>query len=377
MYMIIQQMKKLLVFHPIIAPYRIDFFNSLHKTFDTRICLYQDNLITQKFDYAQIEKQFQFVPVPFKNKIRIGHRTFSLDFWRHLNEFHPDMVFTVEFNMSTFMVLLYKFLLRKDYKVVSICDDSYEMLLDKDISNSIHRISRFLLAPFIDDLILVEPRAVAWYQKNYKKGIYFPIIRKEDNLLSEINSLPSNMKAYMGEKYKCDLRFTYLFVGRLVDLKNIDALINAFSKLDQNECSLVIVGEGPLKARLMELANSLKLNVVFTGRLEGGELYQWYYVADCFILPSFKECFGAVTNEALIAGCWCVISNKAGSQCLIKDGVNGYTFDPHNETELVDKLRRSFSDVQKGHLNKVRSSRMLESFEFRFSKLIEKLNTIM
>lgn len=54
--------QKMLIIHPIIAPYRIDFFNSLSETYDCTICLTWENLHDQTFDYSQIEKLFRFVP---------------------------------------------------------------------------------------------------------------------------------------------------------------------------------------------------------------------------------------------------------------------------------------------------------------------------
>ena len=46
--------KRLLIFHPTIAPYRIDFFNDLYRAFDTRVCLQYWNLRDQTFDYEKI-----------------------------------------------------------------------------------------------------------------------------------------------------------------------------------------------------------------------------------------------------------------------------------------------------------------------------------
>ena len=53
-------MKRLLVFHPIIAPYRIDFFNCLSKAFDMKMCMMWRNLHDQTFDYSKIEAQLSF-----------------------------------------------------------------------------------------------------------------------------------------------------------------------------------------------------------------------------------------------------------------------------------------------------------------------------
>ena len=57
------------------------------------------------------------------------------------------------------------------------------------------------------------------------------------------------------------------------------------------------------------------------------------------MLPSHLEPFGAVTNEALLAGCYALVSNKAGSSCLIEDGVNGFTFSPKDEKRLSSLMQ--------------------------------------
>ena len=54
--------KKLLVFHPFIAPFRIDFFNALHEAFDMKLYTYQENLSDNKFEYDKILKQLKFRP---------------------------------------------------------------------------------------------------------------------------------------------------------------------------------------------------------------------------------------------------------------------------------------------------------------------------
>ena len=91
---------------------------------------------------------------------------------------------------------------------------------------------------------------------------------------------------------------------------------------------------------LQLLAKQLNVQARFTGRLEGDALNAWYNVADVFILPSYLEAFGAVTNEALLAGCYVLVSQKAGSSCLVVEGENGYTFQPYNVDELVQKMRQ-------------------------------------
>lgn len=137
--------------------------------------------------------------------------------------------------------------------------------------------------------------------------------------------------------YHLSCKHVFLFVGRLVAVKNVKTIIKAFKKLNDKNSVLVIIGSGNEENNLHKEAENMS-NVIFTGRLEGDDLYKWYNVATAFILASYREPFGAVTNEALLAGNWVIISNKAGSQCLVKPGVNGDVFNPMDIDELTHKM---------------------------------------
>ena len=56
-------------------------------------------------------------------------------------------------------------------------------------------------------------------------------------------------------------------------------------------------------------------------------------------LPSLQEAFGAVTGEALSAGCPVVVSERAGSAFLVKEGESGSVVDPLDTEALADALR--------------------------------------
>lgn len=132
---------------------------------------------------------------------------------------------------------------------------------------------------------------------------------------------------------------------------------------------LIIVGSGEEENRLRQLTVDLELdNVLFTGRLDGEELYSWYNVADYFVLASYLEAFGAVTNEALLAGCYSLISNKAGSRCLIEDGVNGFTFESMDVNELNEKMRLAIKKFPKIRpLNSVKPNLMSDIYPYDYS----------
>lgn len=323
--------KRLLIFHPAIAPYRVDLFNALYHAFMTKVCLLRNNLISQKFDYEKIEGQFYFTPS------YIGYESHMKYYIHNIRSFKPDIVLTNEFGLGTIVAILYRLLAHTKYRLVCICDDSYDMIVNDNDFSWKHRIARRIITPLLDELILVEPNVVAWYQQHYHKGVWFPIIRDDDKARRNYERLlPESQKIV--DKYHLAGKHVFLFVGRLVALKNVRSIIKAFKKLDNPNSVLVIIGSGEEEGNLHKEAQGM-VNVIFTGRLEGDELYKWYNVATAFILASYQEPFGAVTNEALLAGCWAIISDKAGSRCLVKPGVNGDTFNPMNVESLTNKMR--------------------------------------
>lgn len=84
--------------------------------------------------------------------------------------------------------------------------------------------------------------------------------------------------------------FVVLFVGRLIDIKNIPMLLKGFSLFLQNEptAKLIIVGDGNKKDNLKELVINLKIlnNVIFTGNLTKEELGNYYNISGVFALTS-------------------------------------------------------------------------------------------
>lgn len=360
-----------MVFHPTIAPYRIDLFNDLCRAFEARVCLLRRGLLSQNFDYEQISRQFEFSPVYAPS----GKWATIRFFVRNIRTFKPDVVMVHEYGMSAITAILYKWLTRAKYRVVTMCDDSYDMVVNNNDFSQSHKMARRMLAPLVDDMVLVEPNVRNWYQHHYGKGICFPIIRREDTIRTAYREALGISRSLVVQ-HGLQGKKVFLFVGRLVKLKNVHTLISAFHNAALKDARLVVVGDGEVRETLQGLAKELGEEVIFTGRLEGAPLYAWYNVADCFVLPSTKEAFGAVTNEALVAGCKCLVSNLAGSQCLIENGKNGYTFDPHNEAELTEKLQ----DIDKmlaGHgMDELRESEMVYGYEELMSRLIESINAI-
>jgi glycosyltransferase involved in cell wall biosynthesis len=137
------------------------------------------------------------------------------------------------------------------------------------------------------------------------------------------------------------------FVGRLVALKNVAALISAVGRLQKRglDMTLMIVGDGPLRESLREQVDREGVrNVTFAGFQSGRALVQGYVNSDALILPSLNEVWGLVVNEAAACGVPAIVSTRAGAaRDLIRDEETGLTFDPGVQGELewgIERLAR-------------------------------------
>jgi glycosyltransferase involved in cell wall biosynthesis len=94
----------------------------------------------------------------------------------------------------------------------------------------------------------------------------------------------------------------FIYIGRLIDLKAVDLLIEAFGRIEPHAgVTLAIVGDGPLRQHLEYLARDLiaKGSVQFTGWLSQSLCAARLQEADALVLPSVWECGGAVVLEAM------------------------------------------------------------------------------
>ena len=359
-----------LFFRTNITPYRIDTYNALHEQLECELFFYWDVEHSQKMNMEALRQLCHFNPHILKGvELKTGRkrRKICTEVWRIIKENKPSFIIVPEFQILTLQVLLYKFLHRSKFKVVSMCDDSYDMIVNNHDFSLIHKWARKIVSPMLDDLLLVDARAVDWYQNHYGKGIWLPIIRdekKEEVRYRDLLPISDQLRA----KYKLVNKKVVLFVGRLVDLKNVSTLIDAFGKMKE-DAVLVVVGNGKEELNLKRQSASLQKEVIFTGHLEGDELYAWYNVGDVFCLPSYLEPYGAVTNEALLAGCRVVISEKAGSACLVNKN-NGEIIAPMDIEAIADALDRQLKMINlREERITHRKNLMTVKFEERISNL--------
>ena len=139
----------------------------------------------------------------------------------------------------------------------------------------------------------------------------------------------------------------FLACGRLIEhRKNIKTLLRAYTEYrqeaDGQPWNLVICGDGPDRAELQEFATDCCADGVrFVGFKHLDELAQLYANAGCFVHTATNEAWGLVVNEAMACGLPVLVSRRCGcAYDLVREGGNGFTFDPNMPRELAKLLRR-------------------------------------
>ncbi|MCU1291160.1 MAG: hypothetical protein JWP08_10 [Bryobacterales bacterium] len=135
----------------------------------------------------------------------------------------------------------------------------------------------------------------------------------------------------------------FLYVGRLSAEKNVAGLIEAYAEYRRGggTQALVLVGDGPMRAELEALAarTGFGIDIRFEGLHGTAELPRYYAFAGCFVLPSTREPWGLVANEAMAAGLPVLISRRCGcAEDLVLEGENGLLFDPAEPGALTASL---------------------------------------
>lgn len=132
-----------------------------------------------------------------------------------------------------------------------------------------------------------------------------------------------------------------LSVGRLVYYKGFEYLIRAMTQV---RGKLLIIGDGPLRGKLVDLIGSLGLRekVILAGHIPG-KLIPYYHAADIFALASVarSEAFGIVQIEAMAAGLPIVnTSLDSGVPFVSLDGQTGFTAAPADPEALAAAINR-------------------------------------
>jgi glycosyltransferase involved in cell wall biosynthesis len=153
---------------------------------------------------------------------------------------------------------------------------------------------------------------------------------------------------------------TLLSVGNLVELKGHDLVIGALPALPQY--SLLIVGDGPQRNRLQQLAATLGVTgrVKFLGRIAHDQLAAVYSAADALVLASSHEGWPNVLLEAMACGTPVIASNIGGNPEVVAAPEAGSLIQDRTSLGIVSAVNK----LAGSPIDRVATRRYAEKFSW-------------
>lgn len=137
-------------------------------------------------------------------------------------------------------------------------------------------------------------------------------------------------------------RFRFIFVGQFINRKRLDLLIYALERMVRSGCTeieLAVIGSGASEEVLHSAASrALPGRVIWVGRLPIGMVPQQLAQADCLVLPSRHDGWGAVVSEALMMGTPAVCSDRCGVADVVQASGYGGVFRSGDINSLLVEL---------------------------------------
>lgn len=267
-------------------------------------------------------------------QLRLAHKL-----WRHLSDLDPDVVlvpgyYTLPAIAAALWARLHQ---RKGILMTESTADDHTRAPWKEAAKS-------LLIRTLFNSAITGGRA----HRRYLEQLGFPLNRighfydVVDN--AAIAHQTGALRRHSPRDF--DLPETYfLYVGRLAGEKNVRGLVEAWLAYRETGGSwpLVLVGDGPEAQPLRSLVHTSAFanDIHFAGHKASADLPVFYAFAGCFVLPSSREPWGLVVNEAMAAGLPVIVSRRCGcAEDLVQSTRNGLTFDPSADGQLLACLRQ-------------------------------------
>lgn len=281
-------------------------------------------------------REWQVPEVPFPYEILPGIKFnrsmlyFPLTLPFRLFKFKPDVILSEQLGTLNLFSYLYAIPARVPVLIQSDCTPHTEAGLSWGLRKSVRRLTVSLAAGFY----YLVPGAERYLKSLGAKGPFFFLPSSVDD---RIFTPPREARE----------ENVLLFVGSLIPRKGVELLTRAFLEVLQYEPSaqLWIVGNGPLKPRLMQmLPPDAKESVTWFGFMDQQETASLYRRASVFVMPTLLDQGPNASVEAAMCGLPIVTTPFAGnSELLVREGENGFVVDPRDTKSfaraIVDVLR--------------------------------------
>lgn len=349
---------KILYANPIFLDYRIPYYKRLIELFDNNFyVMYSPLRYKGRYDTLlkkiplylgknaieyKDEKLYDVATHSFK-KYTVGskHIPFPHNLYKTIKNIKPDIIISEGFFQWTPWIILFKLILR--YKLYigyeRTChterNANWLQIWDRKISNW-----------FIDGYLVngIETKKYLESLNISSNKIHIGGMSADsEGLRLSIRQFPPKDKLIFHQRFKRNENgLIFLFTGRMIKLKGVDHLLIAWQEHIKKYPydSLVLVGNGDLLTPLRKQYENNE-SIYFEGYVEYDNIYKYYAIADVYILPTIEDNWSLVIPEAMSCGLPVATSIYNGCHSeLVKDGINGFTFDTFKHETIISTLEK-------------------------------------
>lgn len=204
---------------------------------------------------------------------------------------------------------------------------------------------------------------------------YFDV--KKDKVIVNYNGVDlSRFDQQYSIKEKRDF-VQLIYVGRLIHEKGVQNTLYALAELNADlDYKLNIVGDGPYKQELEQLAQKLGLTKVkFWGQRR--DVSKLLHESDVFVhCPNWQEGFGITIIEAMASGLICLCNDSGALPEIICDGYSGIIIPQGDQKAFVEAMNSVIVNIKTGKYQKMMLNARQRSKDFSIESFAERLDSI-
>ena len=336
-------MKRVLFLTNYPSPYRVDFFNQLGRSVDLTV-LFTAEVSEQKHrDRAWFNENYSgFHAVFLMNSITIRGKRLCLGVLDYLKQ-EWDVIISGGYSDPTQMLA---------FEWMNLHHIPFYMESDGGFIKRDGVLKRKFKQHYISmpDGWFSSGRNTDQYLIHYgareDKIIHYPFTSIWASEIEEARLAAKTNKLAIREELGIQDQYVVLAVGRFIRLKGFEVLIQSAAALPQN-IGVYIVGGEPTEEYLSLCKQYGVNNVHFIGFKPKEELKKYYLAANVFAMPTQRDVWGLVINEALSYGLPVVSSDQCGAALeLIENGKNGYIVPVNDHVAMADAITRALKNEE-------------------------------
>lgn len=257
---------------------------------------------------------------------------------RSLQELKPDLVHA-SLTLSPLDFLLPEICEELNLPLVATFHTPFDTKI-RNLKSSTQYLSYQLYAPFLAHYHKVIIFSQIQRDLLIKLGVPAENVAVIPNGVDEKKYSPGSSNL----KYQLNAKYLFVYQGRIAKEKNVEALLKAWKYSHMsNDCQLLIVGDGPLKASL-ELFYGQEHNIFWLGFVpEEERRIDILRAADVFILPSLVEGLSLSLLEAMACSVACLATDAGADGEVLENGA-GIVLHTQGVTTQLKTLLPLFRD---------------------------------